>query len=89
MTKMINCEVSLGTFSNERGIAITLPGRTISAIVDKRDVRVTEDPKPGGRVSGQCRVSVVQVGKREAIIDLPRPTLTEGARIKVPKEFLR
>jgi hypothetical protein len=86
----ISCKVSLGMFSNERGVLVELPdGRKISALVDKRHVIVDEDPKPGAEVEGRVKVSVVEPKKDSIIVDLPQPGLTEGPRLKVPKTFLR
>lgn len=90
METTISCKVSPGMFSNERGVTVELPdGRRVSAFVDKRHVSVREEPKPGREVEGRVRVTVIEVKKDSAIVDLPQPGLTEGPRLKVPKELLR
>lgn len=86
----LSCLVSPGMFSTERAVSVELPdGRKISAFVDKRDVLPHRDLKPGQEVQGYVKVSVVEVGKDSAIVDLPQPGLTEGPRLKVPKTILK
>ena len=88
-TVLIGCMVSLGMFSSERIIEITLPdGRKISAFVDKQDVITEQEPTPAGPVRGQVRVSVVEEREDSVIIDLPQPSMTEGPRLIVPKTLL-
>lgn len=86
----IGCKVSLGTFSNERGVLVELPdGNTVSTIVDKRDVFVDKDPPPGGEVKGRVKVFIVGPMKDSVIVDLPQPGLTGGTRLRIPKAFLK
>lgn len=86
----IGCKVSVGMFSNERGVRVDLPdGRRVSAFVDKRHVIVNRDPKPGKEVDGRIKVSVVEIKRDSAIVDLPEPAFDTGPRLRVPKTFLR
>ncbi len=87
----IRCTASLGMFTSEREIRVDLAdGRKVSALVDKRDVIVEQDPPPGGEVNGRVKVAVVAAaGKNAVIVDLPQGGLTEGPRVTVPKSSLK
>jgi hypothetical protein len=85
----IACEVALGMFRDERGVEISLPnGRKIAALVDKNDVHVSQDPKPGETVPGRLRVSVVEPLEDGVLVDLPRPSFSDGQRVRVPRDLL-
>lgn len=83
------CKVLLGMFSDERGVLIELPsGRKVSAIVDKSKVITREILKPDREVDGYVKVSVVEMSKNSAVVDLPQSGLTNGTRVNVPKKML-
>lgn len=86
----ISCKAALGMFSSEREVVVELAdGRKISALVDKGDVIVDEDPLPGKEVPARLKVTIVEKsGKDAVIVDLPQPSLTEGPRVKVAKASL-
>jgi hypothetical protein len=85
----ISCSIGPGMFSSERAISIDLPdGRTVSAFVDRRDVIPDKDLRPGEEYRGHVKVSLVEVKKDSAIVDLPQPRLTEGPRLTVPKDLI-
>jgi hypothetical protein len=85
----LSCSVGPGMFSSERAISIDLPdGRKVSAFVDRRNVIPDKDVKPGEEYNGHVKVAVVEVKKDSAIVDLPQPGLTEGPRLKVPKDLI-
>lgn len=85
----ISCSISPGMFSSERAISIDLPdGRKVSAFVDRRDVIPDRDVKPGKEYRGHVRVFLVEFRNDSAIVDLPQPGLTEGPRLKVPKDLI-
>lgn len=86
----IPCSVSAGMFSNEKGVSVDLPdGRKVSAFVDRRDVIPDRDIKPEEEYPGYVKVSVVEIKKDYALIDLPQPGLTEGPRLTVPKKIIK
>jgi hypothetical protein len=85
----IKCKVSLGLFTNERGVRIELPdGRAVSALVDKSQVEEERMPKSGEEVDGFVWASVVKESDDRYVIDLPQPTLTGGTRVLVPKSIV-
>ena len=85
----LNCKVSLGMFSSERGVQIELPdGRVITALVDKNDVTVDRDPPKGGTVAGKVKVTVVEAAGDSVVVDLPQPAISEGPRLIVPRALL-
>jgi hypothetical protein len=85
----LSCSIGPGMFSTERAISIDLPGgRTVSAFVDRRDVIPDRDVRPGEQYRGHVKVSVVELKKDSAIVDLPQPGLTEGPRLTVPKDLI-
>ncbi len=84
----IACQVALGMFRDERGVEIQLPEGKIAALVDKNDVQVAHDPEPGQVVPGRLRVSVVEEGHDEVLVDLPRPSFSAGQRLRVPRRLL-
>jgi|GEM_PF-2880006 len=86
---MINCKVSAGMFSSERGVTIEIPdGRKFSALVDKSLVSVKEDPQPGQEIWGKVKVYIVEKKGDSVIIDLPQAGLTNGPRLKLLKQYL-
>lgn len=88
-TALLRCKVSQGMFSNERGVLVELPGgRKVSALVDKSSVLVAQDPRTGEEVDGQVKVCVLETKKDSALVDLPQPGLTEGPRLRVPKDLI-
>lgn len=88
-TAFLRCKVSRGMFSTERGVLVELPGgRKVSALVDKRSVLVSRDPRTGEEVEGRVKVSVLETKKDSALVDLPQPGLTEGPRLRVPKTLI-
>ncbi len=85
----LSCSVSTGMFSTERAISVELAnGRTVTAFVDKSDVRVDHDPQPGQVVLGRVRVFLVEKKDSSAVIDLPQSTISNGPRIEVSKPLL-
>ena len=89
LAAFLNCSVSTGMFSSERGISVELlNGRTVTAFVDKSDVRVDHDPQPGEVVFGQVRVFLVEKKDSSAVIDLPQSTISNGPRIEVSTPLL-
>ena len=85
----ISCSIGAGMFSSERTISIDLPdGRTVSAFVDRRDVIPDRNPRPGEEYRGHVKVALVEVKKDSAIVDLPQPGLTEGPRLRIPKDII-
>lgn len=86
----LHCKVSLGMFSSERGISVVLPsGQKIVAFVDKRDVNVGRDPRPGEEIDGLVKVSVVTESRQSIVVDLPQPAISQGPRIEVPPRMLQ
>ena len=86
----IPCKVAVGMFSDEREVFIHLPdGRSLSALVDKRDVLVKSDPEEGKPLDGEVKVSVVEQYKGMVLVDLPQAGITVGPRMQVPKTFLK
>jgi hypothetical protein len=76
-------------FSNERGVLVELPdGRTLTAFVDKRDVIVEREPVGEEEIRGRVKVQVIEEKNDSVLIDLPRPTITGGPRLRVPKKLL-
>ncbi len=85
----IKCKVSLGLFSNERGVRIELPGgKAVSALVDKSQVEEERAPTAGEEVNGFVWASIVKESSDSYMIDLPQPTLTGGTRVLVPKSIV-
>ena len=85
----ISCSISPGMFSSERAISIDLPGgRKVSAFVDRRDVIPDRDLMPGEEYKGHVRVFLVDFRNDSAIVDLPQAGLTEGPRLKVPRDLI-
>ncbi|MBM3333092.1 hypothetical protein FJY63_00355 [Candidatus Sumerlaeota bacterium] len=86
---MIPCKVALGMFSDERVVVVELPdNRKICAIVDEGRVKVDRDPRPGEQVDGWVEVAPVKIAKDSCVVDLPQPSLTQGARVRVPTRLL-
>lgn len=86
----ISCKVSLGLFSDERAVSISLAAdKKVSAIINKRQITVDHEPKEGEEVNGRVEVTLVQDNGDSVIVDLPQPGLTEGPRLVVPKSLLR
>ena len=86
MEATLRCKVSPGMFSSERGVIIELQdGRKVAAFIDKRHVRVDQEPQSGREVDGYVKVSIVEIGKDFVIVDLPQPGLTDGPRLKVSR----
>ena len=80
----VDCEVTPGMFSNERGVTVkTLDGRQVFALVHRRHVIIDQEPASGSEVPGRVKVALVSVGKDSALVDLPQPTITQGPRVKV------
>ena len=86
---LLKCKVGLGMFKSERTVTVKVDATEFSAIVDAEDVRVDEEPKGDELVDGWVRVFVIEKGKDQALIDLPRETFTSGTRIIVPMSLLR
>jgi hypothetical protein len=79
----------MGMFSSERAVTFKLAnGTEASALVDHRDVRPSKIT-PGSVVDGQLKVSVLQVTKDSALIDLPQSGIVQGPRIRVPIDLLK
>ena len=76
--KRIPVEVHPGMFPSERAVSFQAGGKEYTLLVDARDVE-----------NETLRVSVVEEGDIEALIDLPRDTFSSGPRIRVPKELLQ
>ena len=86
---VLKCKVSHGIFSDERGISIELPDRHVVAFVDRRDIIVSHDPELRGEMDGWVKVAVLILGEDSALVDLPRPALSQGTRLRVPRTMLR
>lgn len=85
----LDCMVSLGMFSSERGVRVEIPnGQSVFALVDRSQVRAQEDPRPGGEVPGHVLVSLISLEDGYAFVDLPQPAIAGGQRIRVPKDRL-
>jgi hypothetical protein len=85
----LRCRVGRGMFESERTVMIALASGQISAIVDADDVEVAEAPAGETLVDGWVRVTFIEKGPTEALIDLPRETFTSGPRILVPLTMLQ
>jgi hypothetical protein len=87
---LIRCKVSIGMFTNERGVEIEIPGRdTLSLLADRSQVRIEREPAPGEEVEGWLEVSVISASGGHVLVDLPQPTFMTGTRIAVPRDLLR
>lgn len=85
----LDCTVTQGMFSTERGISITLAdGAVVIAVVDATDVYVQDVLKPGQEVRGKVRAYVVEERKETLLVDLPQPTLTSGPRLEVSRAIV-
>jgi len=84
----IRCKVASGMFSDERSVVVELPGKHIVTFVDRSDVVVSRDPKPGEQLEGRVRVAVLEVNRSSALVDLPQPAVTQGTRLRIPKTML-
>lgn len=85
----LKCKVSRGLFSDERGVAVALPGQPVVAFVDRRDVIVPRDPGPEEEIDGWVKVDVVSLEADSALVDLPQPAVSQGTRLRVPRTMLR
>jgi len=71
-------------------VSVELPGgQEITTLVDRHQVIPDRDVSPREEYKGQVKVTVVQVKNNSAIIDLPQPGLTQGARLVVPKKIIK
>ena len=85
----IPCKVSLGMFSTERGVRIELPnGRKVAALIDKHHAVVKEEPQPNTEVDGRLAVFVVEYLDDSLLVHLLQPSMTEGARLRIPRSML-
>lgn len=85
----IPCKVIVGMYRDERGIIVEPPvGKKIEVFANKREVVVNQDPEPGGVVDGRVIVSIVEIGEKSVLIDLPQPGINVGTRHWVPKSML-
>ncbi len=85
----IDCRVTLGLFSTERGIAfLSAGGDTIHAVVDATDVSVSSILKPGREAQGKVRAFIVSEHEDTVVVDLPQPTLTGGPRLEVSRSMI-
>ncbi len=85
----VECRVSRGMFTRERGILVSLiDGSTVFALVDRRHVSVEKEPVDGQDVPGKVTVHLINRSKKSAIVDLPEPGITVGPRIEVSTELL-
>jgi len=77
-------------FKSERMVSVELPGgREITTLVDRHQVIPDREVSPTEEYKGQVKVTVVQVKNNSAIIDLPKPVLTQGTRLVVPREIIK
>lgn len=77
-------------FSSERQVMIDIPGgERASALVDKTQVIVEQDPQSDALVDGHIRVSVVEFENDSVIVDLHGVGIVNGTRIEIPKTFLK
>jgi hypothetical protein len=65
-------------FPSEKAVSFQAGEREHTLFVDERDVR-----------DGMLEVYLVDQRGEEAIVDLPRDTLTSGNRIRVPSSILQ
>lgn len=85
----IPCKVALGTFSSERTVAVDLPdGREVYTIVDESLVEVDQKLGPDVILNGRVKVSLVEIQKDSAVVDLPGEGLSNGTRLIIPKALL-
>ncbi len=70
-------KVEDGTFSSERNVSFSVGDKHYSMVVDPEDL---EDDN--------LRVNIVAESASEAIVDLPRETMTSGSRLRVPKDLV-
>ena len=86
----VSCSISAGMFKSERMVSVELPGgREITTLVDRHQVIPDREVSPTEEYKGQVKVTVVQVKNNSAIIDLPKPVLTQGTRLVVPREIIK
>jgi hypothetical protein len=76
-TSRIRVQVEPGMFSSERYVSFAAGDRKYALFVDQADVR-----------DDTIEVGVVAVNGDEALVDLPRETLTSGNRISIPRVCL-
>jgi hypothetical protein len=74
---LIEVKVGPEVFSSETVVSLQVGGENYELIVDKRDLQ-----------GDKLKVHVVARSGGEALIDLPRETLTSGSRICVPTSML-
>jgi hypothetical protein len=89
----LDCFVSNGMFSTERGISLVLPdGANVVAFVDQSDVILPSKYSmlsAGQKVRGQVLVSVIGRTQEGVLVDLPQPSIAQGTRIIVNQDQLK
>lgn len=73
----IPVQIEEGMFSNEKTVSFSEGGRTVSLIVDARDI-----------VNSKLRVRVVHQMNDKVVIDLPGEPFSGGARLSIPATML-
>jgi len=80
------CQVWPGTFDSEVYVILG----TVSAVVDKRNVRLVNQPYPtnGTHVAGSVLVYIVDEQPDRALVELPGQAVVGGLRTWVPRDIL-
>jgi len=81
----VECSVTMGLFSTERGIALRTIDGVVYALVDAANVSVSGLLKQGWETQGKVRAFVVEEMEDSVLVDLPKPTLMGGPRITIPR----
>jgi hypothetical protein len=85
----VHCMISLGSFSQERVVVLTVADdHQLTALVPRTAVRAEREPEEAEWLDAELMVSVLESVNGTTLIALPGEALSGGSRYRIPTERL-